>query len=489
MFRVGAFGAVVAGVQKWIFFILAICAGGGLFGTMYLMVKENINKFPEDARYLLRMCSGLFFLSWGTFPVLWVLGAPGLNILSQEYDVALHALADFISKNLFGFTAWYVRWNLLNVRMDDNGKVILTKKRAITAKLQAKAAQGGTTLTEEDISEARKKPFSVLLLTSNSLVYKLMNMMMEKVGVKIHTAPNISTARTIMSSFPADNFDAVIVVPGNSSKVETKELREFSEFICKPPYKIPMLGVFFDDEHREEEPGYFIHGIIPRPLDEYAVKAALLEWRLTSLMWKRVADSVEAIEGYQQNPAMRKKPGANGNVFGNQLMPGLIQSTNDQGADKRKPMQASGSAVSGTAAQGFGPIFPAQRMQLPQTMPAQMMSTQFQGTGGVTNNGVSMNMNGQYMAQHPMQQSATLAPQTYVRMQPIQVMQHPNQPGQTLQQASSHTPGHTPSQTPSQTPAHTPAHTPANSPPGSPRQEESTQNQDQDQGQGRVRFA
>ena len=327
----------MTGVQKWIFFVLAACAGGGLFGTMYFMVKENASKFPDDARYMLRITSALFFLSWGSFPTLYLIGPPGFNLVSQEYDVALHSLADILSKNLFGFSAWYVRWNLVNNQLDENGKLVLSRKATISARLRAKASQGGTTLSEEDITQAKKNPFTVLLFTSNSLVYKLMSMMLEKVDVTMYTAPNIPTAKTIMSSLPCDSFDAVIVVPGFIPESESRYLREFSEFICQPPYKIPMLGVYFDEGDREEEPGYYIHGIIPRPLDEYAVKATLLEWRLTALMWKRVADSVEAIEGYQQNPALRgqKRQQNTGNqtnkngilssgTFGNQMMPSFL---------------------------------------------------------------------------------------------------------------------------------------------------------------------
>ena len=77
--------------------------------------------------------------------------------------------------------------------------------------------------------------------------------MMAKIQVEMYHAPDIATARTIMSAEPAAKFDAVIVIPKTSdpaNKAEV-ELRQFSEFICQPPYKIPMLGVFFDDPNRE----------------------------------------------------------------------------------------------------------------------------------------------------------------------------------------------------------------------------------------------
>ena len=113
MIVAGAFGAVSSGAQKWIFFILAFSSGMGLFGTMWFMMRDNFLRFPEGSRSGLKLVACLFFFSWGSFPALWVLGAPGLNIIDQDTDVIMHCIADFISKNLFGFAAWYLRWNLI----------------------------------------------------------------------------------------------------------------------------------------------------------------------------------------------------------------------------------------------------------------------------------------------------------------------------------------------------------------------------------------
>lgn len=140
----------------------------------------------------------------------------------------------------------------------------------------------------------------MLLLDTDILIIKVMQLMMEKMKVNLHVASNIPVARATMALLPCQTFDAVIVVPNNHRAKNLKELREFSEFICQAPYKIPMLGAYFDLDARNQEPGYYIHGIIPRPLDEKAFKGTLLEWRLTARLWRKVAASVEALEGPQE---------------------------------------------------------------------------------------------------------------------------------------------------------------------------------------------
>jgi len=156
-------------------------------------------------------------------------------------------------------------------------------------------------LTDDDVLDAQEKPFNILLLDTDILVHKAMSMMMETVNVGLKIAYSVDHAKAIMATEPCGTFDAVVVVPKNHASENMETLREFSNFICSEPYKIPMLGMYFDLDSRNEEPGYYIHGIIPRPLDEMAFKGTLLEWRITTTMWRRVAESVIAMEGANNN--------------------------------------------------------------------------------------------------------------------------------------------------------------------------------------------
>ena len=103
-------------------------------------------------------------------------------------------------------------------------------------------------LTDEDFEIAKNKKFQVLLLCSDSIVFKLMTLMMEKINVRLHVSPDVQTAKTIMSTLPADEFDAVLVAPGRCDEITEADLQDMSRFISSPPYKIPMLGCFYDAE-------------------------------------------------------------------------------------------------------------------------------------------------------------------------------------------------------------------------------------------------
>lgn len=141
MIVTGAFGAVSRGVTKWIFFVVALAAGAGLFSTMFMLTIENLPRFKPKARFSLKITAGLFLISWASFPALWILGSPGLNILSQGLDVTLHCIADFLSKNCFGAAAWYVRWHAV-VENGNEGNA-LTKRDMLSRKLRKQSGGKG----------------------------------------------------------------------------------------------------------------------------------------------------------------------------------------------------------------------------------------------------------------------------------------------------------------------------------------------------------
>lgn len=347
----GAFGAVSIGAQKWIFFLLACVAGGGLFFQIYLITKENIRNFPEEAKFIIKVATATFCLSWITYPIFWIIGSPGLNFVGMNIDIVCHCVADLVSKNGFGLLAWNVRWNYLQGERDSNGRLIVRTNKKLIAKGLSMAGiqQHGTTnlgLTDDDVFEAQERPFTILLLDTDILVHKAMTMMMQRVDVGLKVAYSVDHAKAIMATEACGTFDAVVVVPKNHESDNIETLREFSKYICSEPYKIPMLGMYFDLDCRNEEPGYYIHGIIPRPLDEVAFKGTLLEWRITTTMWRRVAESVEAMEGANNNVSriLSGQPNARdvvdrgqatldrktGAFFANQLLPQLSNVREDQ---------------------------------------------------------------------------------------------------------------------------------------------------------------
>lgn len=337
----GSYAALSVGTVKWIFFIVALSCGLTLFAQIVNLSIQNYEKFPSESRVLIIAWTGLYLLSWGINPIIWVIGTPGLRLISQSMDITLTSIMDVLSKNLFGFVSWYLRWTYLVGDMNYSGTLVRRTKTKIAHRLSQSLGRSVKKigLTEQDYERALTTPFNVLLLDKNVLVIKCMRLMCKSMNTNLSVASNVDFAKIMMGLETTDKFDAVIVIPEHHGQEELRELRAFSEYIVQSPYKIPMLGAYFDMNERSEEPGFYIHGIIPRPLDEVSLKNSLLEWRLTATMWRRVSDSVEALGtvkgkegGSPRNrrdssglvdlkaATMSRKSGA---FFAQQLMPGF----------------------------------------------------------------------------------------------------------------------------------------------------------------------
>eukprot|EP00924_Labyrinthula_sp_SR-Ha-C_P005272 augustus_masked-scaffold_1-processed-gene-26.7-mRNA-1 protein AED:1.00 eAED:1.00 QI:0/0/0/0/1/1/3/459/862 len=209
MIVTGAFGAVSQGAQKWVFFLLSFAAGTGLYANMFYLAKESYKLFPPEARTSLLIVNLLFFCSWIIFPILWVVGSPGLNVIDQESDTIAHCIGDFVAKNVFGLAAWYVRWNFdysnTGKNKDPNGKNM--------AKLGQGIAGSNVGLTDADVTDAKEKPFSIILLGGDMLVLKCMSLMLKTVEVEVFITNSSQLAKAKMSMEKSDKFDAVLFCP------------------------------------------------------------------------------------------------------------------------------------------------------------------------------------------------------------------------------------------------------------------------------------
>lgn len=72
--------------------------------------------------------------------------------------------------------------------------------------------------------------------------------MMTKINVNLKLARTVQTAKTILQTVPPDHYDALVVSPGRCKVNNEAELRDISAFISRPPYKLPLLGIYFDGE-------------------------------------------------------------------------------------------------------------------------------------------------------------------------------------------------------------------------------------------------
>jgi len=293
MIVAGAFGAESEGIQKWVFFCISCGAGMGLFASIFLVIRNNYVNFPEDVKRPIVMLHCLYFFSWLVYPALWVLGEPGLKLIDIHIDAIAHAFGDLLAKNVFGFSAWYIRWVYLDDDFTVNtGRILQTRGKNVGLSQNEKFG-----LSAAELLNAENAPYNVLLLDKSILVHKTVVMMMERVGVEISIAFDFQHAKDHLREQPSYLYDAVFVVPDHYTTKEEKEnLKAFSEFICSSPFKIPMLGLYFHNKGKLKNPGEYVHGIIERPLDEMAVMRDLYQWRITACVWRRVALTMETIE-------------------------------------------------------------------------------------------------------------------------------------------------------------------------------------------------
>lgn len=207
---------------------------------MWFLTVQNLNIVPRKGKFALKITAGLFFFSWASFPAMWILGSPGLSVISQGSDVVLHCIADFFSKNLFGLAAWYVKWYSL---VEDQKSTTVMRRKFLGDNLVQQSA-----LSQEEVKVTKAKTLSVLLFCSDKVVYKLQKLMLEKLGVKIQMGENVEVIKVLLLTAKPDDFDAVIVFPGRCSDISKEHLLEVSNFISKSPYKLPMLGCYYKEE-------------------------------------------------------------------------------------------------------------------------------------------------------------------------------------------------------------------------------------------------
>ena len=135
----GILAAFSRGGLKIFFFCV-----GALFGinTFYNAAQVYIEAYyivPQGiCQRGVKFLTWAYFLSWPLFPVMFVFGPTGFGHLDRYGDLIAHAIIDFISKNIWGMFAWYLRY-LVHTHVVMNGHhtkrvktVILGQERELT---------------------------------------------------------------------------------------------------------------------------------------------------------------------------------------------------------------------------------------------------------------------------------------------------------------------------------------------------------------------
>ncbi|EFJ51427.1 hypothetical protein VOLCADRAFT_79664 [Volvox carteri f. nagariensis] len=106
----GATAAMSTGYIKVIFFLLGCMYGANTFFHAAKVYIESYHTVPKGlCRQLVRAMAWLFFVSWGMFPVLFLLGPEGFGHLSVYGSTIGHTIIDLLSKNCWGLLGHFLR--------------------------------------------------------------------------------------------------------------------------------------------------------------------------------------------------------------------------------------------------------------------------------------------------------------------------------------------------------------------------------------------
>jgi len=278
------------------------------------LVKEILQDLFENKRFLIQYENAwesvvaifcLFFVSWGVFPVLYLIGPPCFNLISESTDIIGHACADLFAKNLLGVSIWFTRFNIMApaLRQFKNENRSVVPRGITNAHLISK-------------HENSRKLFSrrktlILVVDQRPEVQRLFNYMMEQVDVFCEFAFDLDSAKKMIKKEPNGTYTAVLI---NLEKKFDDEGRFHATF-KRRPFFLPVLGYTFDDEYlelllsnEESQLARKCDGIIEQPLDHVHVAEQILLWKTTAIQWKEVDANMERERKlYLQSPGSHRQ--------------------------------------------------------------------------------------------------------------------------------------------------------------------------------------
>nr|7C86_A Chain A, Sensory opsin A,Channelrhodopsin (ChR) chimera between ChR1 & ChR2 [Chlamydomonas reinhardtii]7E6X_A Chain A, Archaeal-type opsin 1,Archaeal-type opsin 2 [Chlamydomonas reinhardtii]7E6Y_A Chain A, Archaeal-type opsin 1,Archaeal-type opsin 2 [Chlamydomonas reinhardtii]7E6Z_A Chain A, Archaeal-type opsin 1,Archaeal-type opsin 2 [Chlamydomonas reinhardtii]7E70_A Chain A, Archaeal-type opsin 1,Archaeal-type opsin 2 [Chlamydomonas reinhardtii]7E71_A Chain A, Archaeal-type opsin 1,Archae len=106
----GTTAALSKGYVRVIFFLMGLCYGIYTFFNAAKVYIEAYHTVPKGrCRQVVTGMAWLFFVSWGMFPILFILGPEGFGVLSVYGSTVGHTIIDLMSKNCWGLLGHYLR--------------------------------------------------------------------------------------------------------------------------------------------------------------------------------------------------------------------------------------------------------------------------------------------------------------------------------------------------------------------------------------------
>ncbi len=101
----GFIAATLAGPERFVLFAIGSFAFVGLVYYLFGPMARRARTRPDGIERLYSRLRNLTAILWSIYPFIWVLGPPGLNLLTMTVDVALITYLDLVTKVGFGLIA------------------------------------------------------------------------------------------------------------------------------------------------------------------------------------------------------------------------------------------------------------------------------------------------------------------------------------------------------------------------------------------------
>ncbi|XRB13249.1 rhodopsin channel [Pseudoscourfieldia marina] len=144
---VGAFNAMIltgatsamSRDDSWayVFYLLSWLCCMAVFVMVGKLFREAIKMFPEQARTHVQYMAICFYIGWTAFGIAFALGKEGWAVLPGKWSEVFVYISDIITKHIFGYIGWSLRWKVLRP-LSDAGLVQHSKRRGF-AKMKRKA--------------------------------------------------------------------------------------------------------------------------------------------------------------------------------------------------------------------------------------------------------------------------------------------------------------------------------------------------------------
>jgi len=238
----GIMASSTSGVTNLGFFLLGCFYGFSTFYTAAGVYLEAYRNVPEDCRGIIKSMGYSFYSGWIMFPILFLIGPEGAGHITHNGSTIGHAIADLLSKNLWGVFEW---------KLDNS---LHAHSLALEAEEIEVDEKGDPIIKEADIVGR------YLILDTAGTVSAFFSEEFKKVGAVATTASNLDTVVDLLLQVDEDTDDPYKFLILGVSDVNGHQVAAI-----KDQHKVPLV-VFATDAQQDDPSLDEVDDIIPTPV-------------------------------------------------------------------------------------------------------------------------------------------------------------------------------------------------------------------------------